>query len=125
MAAPTANDSPTSAQVTSDAAFKSGVATRVDPELDSGVTGSDTFQCYSGKAENFPTSEKWVSFNSMWKSNAAKIQSGCKANTPTQTEYIHDAILKVAKASLIDPRVGLAVVMQEVSTFMKLLYGHG
>lgn len=128
LAIPTANAGPTGAQVTNAEAFTSGAGNK-EPNLGEGAAGTDSYTCYTGGWQSFPDKSKWVSFTSMFDANKPLMKSRCAglgvdANTDAQIENIHDAILEVAKASLIDPRFGLAIVIQEVCHAIKLLYGY-
>jgi hypothetical protein len=129
VALPPSARSPSGAQVTNSAAFTSGAGNQ-NPNLDNGAQGSDSYTCYSGGWQNYPDESKWVSFNSMWEANQSLINQGCSSvgaspeNTPEQTQAIHDGILQVSQASLVDPRFPLAIVIQEVSG-VHIVYRHG
>jgi hypothetical protein len=117
--APQSGTGPTSAQVTNAAAFSSGAGTQ-SPNLNAGATGSGSYTCYSGGAQNFPDQSKWVSFADMFNANKQAMTTGCSGlgvqpeDTEEQIGQIYNAILQVSTASLVDPRFGLAIIMQEV-----------
>lgn len=126
-------------KVTNPAAFEAGGASHHPAKEENGVgAGTDNYILYSGKAASFPSKDKWVSFKDMWDANKEKtIKTSCsdlhygKDNSyacrivdaawrmlltesrEKETEYLHDAIQSVAKASLVDNRLILAIVMQE------------
>jgi hypothetical protein len=110
---------PAGAQVTNPAAFSSGAGTN-SPDLNTGVSGSDTYTCYSGGWQSYPDQSKWVSFSSMWNANKAAMTSGCSGlgvtpeNTAGQVGQVYNSILQVSAASLVDPRFILAIILQEV-----------
>lgn len=126
-------------KVTNPAAFEAGGASHHPAKEDNGVgAGTDDYILYTGKAAAFPNKDKWVSFKDMWEANKEKtIKTACSdlhdgkdnsyvcrmvdavwrmlltASREKETEYLHDAIQSVAKASLVDNRLILAIVMQE------------
>jgi len=70
---------PSAARVTNEAAFQSGAGSReVPPKNHDGIgAGEDVYQYYQGGAANFPTSDKWVSFQQMWSNNLPTMQGSC------------------------------------------------
>ena len=117
---------PTCARVTNQKAFTSGAGNKEpDPSLSPGVAGSDEYKCYSGDWQEYPDKSKWVSFTKMFKDNRAMMNSGCadlklEGDSNDQIDYVHNAIIEVSKASLVDPRFILAIIMQEVCHFDKI-----
>ena len=131
LAIPTSgtNTGPTSAQVTSQAAFSSGAGNN-KVNLNAGVPGNDVYTCYSGGWQNFPDQSKWLSFTDMFNNNKPLMKSGCsglgvQADTDDQVGYVYNAIMEVSKASLVEPRFILAIIMQEVCHLVRLLGGDG
>lgn len=113
---------PSYAKVTNQTAFDTGGATNDNPyqHLQDGIgAGTDAYTYYQGPAANFPTSDKWVSFEDMWNANKPVIAQSCgwlkegPDNTPQMIDDIYDAIQNRSAASLVDHRFVLAVVMQE------------
>lgn len=116
--------SPANAKVTLAAAFTSGAGNQ-DPNsaISTGVgKGADTYKCYSGGWQSFPSSSEWVSFDAMWNSSTTYLKESC-ANTgafgsgdsPTQIDDMYNSILSVASASFVDPRFIYATILQESS----------
>lgn len=81
--------------------------------------GADTYTFYSGPASNFPTTDKWVSFDDMFNANIPLMQGSCvwnnwgPANTMTNVNRMKRYINNVARDSMMDHRVILAIIMQE------------
>ncbi|KAL4866510.1 hypothetical protein BDV12DRAFT_210436 [Aspergillus spectabilis] len=71
------------------------------------------YYCFGGPAANFPPFQNWMGFTEMFELNQetsmALVESG-----PIQGA-IWDAIVSVSAAAKVDPRLVLAVVMQESS----------
>jgi hypothetical protein len=78
----------------------------------------------SGNVSNLPPRSQWVNFYHMFGMNQAKAMAwtGNPASTPEQRGEIYNAILSISKASKVDPRLILAVIIQEVSIFFFLSY---
>jgi hypothetical protein len=112
---------PLTDQVTNETAFTDGGATKNDPSnVKDGIgAGTDEYTYYSGTWQNFPTPDKWISFEDMWAGNLYNIQNACrnlkagKNNGDKDNQYIYDAIQNRAAASLVDHRFILAVILQE------------
>lgn len=114
---------PSTAQVNNTLAFESGGATRKsvnDTTVGIGK-GSDSYTYYQGNASNFPSADKWVSFDDMWEANLDTFKHSCgwldrgDDNTPEMIRDIHNAIQDRANASLVDQRIILATVIQETN----------
>ncbi|KAH7119850.1 hypothetical protein B0J11DRAFT_400175, partial [Dendryphion nanum] len=61
----------------------------------------------------YPKPQEWLDFETMWKINeleVIKVESGSRSNN---TQILKVAIKKVAAQSKIDPRLILALIMQE------------
>lgn len=114
--APATAGTPTSAQVTNQAAFTNGGATNhFDPAAGKPVKAD--YACYTSDWTKYPPQTAWVNFNDMYTANAPLMTSGCPGvtgNTEAQSQAVHDAILQVSEKASVDPRLTLAVVMQEV-----------
>ncbi|KAK6333656.1 hypothetical protein TWF730_003840 [Orbilia blumenaviensis] len=88
---------------------------------DGAAYGSDTYTYYSGGSENFPNPNNWMSFEAMFKANIPLMKQSCgwnswgPDNTDRQIGFIKTYIQQVARASRVDQRAILAVVMQESS----------
>lgn len=67
-------------KVTNKEAFHNGGASHKPTKKDNGVgAGKDEYTHYTGKADNFPKKEDWVSFEDMWNINKDKtINTACK-----------------------------------------------
>lgn len=70
------------------------------------------YYCFNGPASNFPPFENWMNYTQMFDLNQATSMS-LEESGPIQGD-IWNAILEVSAASLVDPRLILAVIMQEV-----------
>lgn len=80
----------------------------------------DRYVFYQGSgstADGWPSMSSWVSFSDMWNAYLPYIGQNCvggvKANTPSETQSVYDAIQAVAAASGVDHRFIFAVIMQE------------
>jgi DhnA family fructose-bisphosphate aldolase class Ia len=87
----------------------------------------DVYTNYHGNGSpeaGWPTKDKWISFGEMWANNAATMAEACKnpgltvsggkpGNSPHEMEVLRQAILEKAAAGSVDPRVVLAVVLEE------------
>ena len=134
---------PSYSQVTNSSAFTNGGASTNANDTDDGIgAGTDRYVYYSGPASNFPPKGQWVSFANMWEANRNSILHACsilgygKDDTSVLLPYtmtqavnkfsgeeikaIYDAIQSRATASLVDHRLILAVVLQEVSMKSKI-----
>ncbi|KAL8791131.1 MAG: hypothetical protein Q9195_006028 [Heterodermia aff. obscurata] len=85
--------------------------------------GTDVYKFYQGDGSTgagWPASTDWVSFENMFEANKVAMKSSCSIysvanNSDTEISAIHDSIEAVAKASKVDHRFILAVMMQESS----------
>ena len=84
--------------------------------------GSDAYKLYEGDGSTsagWPASTDWVSFNDMFEANKPVMKSSCSSlfgvpdNSDQEITAIHHSIEAVAKASKVDHRFILAVMMQE------------
>lgn len=60
----------------------------------------------------------WLTFDQMWKANQEILKSGCSSleaelNKPEDIQAIHDAVVKVAEESKLEPSFILAEMLQE------------
>ncbi|KAK3203894.1 hypothetical protein GRF29_106g906808 [Pseudopithomyces chartarum] len=114
---------PSYAQVNSTLAFDSGGGTRKSVnDTDDGIgAGTDAYTYYQGNASNFPSTDRWISFNDMWKKNYDTFKYSCgwlkrgDDNTPEMIQDIYNAIQDRANASLVDHRIILATIIQETN----------
>ncbi|CAG8978586.1 hypothetical protein HYALB_00011735 [Hymenoscyphus albidus] len=78
---------------------------------------SGTKQHYTGDGSSWPSSEKWLTFDTLWNLNKDGLSKGCgsgiKQNTPEEILAIHDGILSESKSTGVDSRFILAVIVQE------------
>lgn len=104
------------AKVTGANAWKPG-------EEEKGSKAIDAYSCYPkngpANADGFAPKSTWCTFSSMWETNQKLLKPACSYNkwgadnTDAQNNMIKEAIMTVAKDSLVDPRVILATIMQE------------
>lgn len=88
-----------------------------------GVTAKDVYVVYNGDGSEkagWPGESKWATFDSLWNINLPFIQKSCTNlqqkggdNSEAETNAIKDALQSVAKQVGLDPRIGLAIMMQE------------
>lgn len=73
---------PSNAVVTSDYAYTLGGATTRDvTNVTDGIgAGEDKYTYYSGNYTQFPTTDKWISFEDMWKANLDTFLTSCENN---------------------------------------------
>jgi hypothetical protein len=114
---------PSTAQVNNTLAFEQGGATRKsvnDTSVGIGA-GTDSYTYYQGNASNFPTADKWISFQDMWTANLDTFKESCgwldrgDNNSPEMIQDMYDAIQDRANASLVDQRIILATIIQETN----------
>ncbi|EGX51572.1 hypothetical protein AOL_s00054g271 [Orbilia oligospora ATCC 24927] len=80
---------------------------------------TDSYTYYSGGPENFPSTKNWMSFEAMFQANIPLMKQSCgwngwgPDNTNRQIGYMKTYIQQVARASRVDQRAILAVIMQE------------
>lgn len=79
-----------------------------------------TYQCYQGDISRYPSSEDWLSFDSLWNINSKAILTNNEGDENIR-RYIHDSISQVAEESNVDSRFILAAVMQEVCIYIHKL----
>lgn len=83
--------------------------------LNAGSTAVQSgYKCYGGIPSAYPKFSQWLSFNKLWSNNLADITNNNGGNTQI-VGWIKSSILSVAQASNVDPRMILAIVLQEVS----------
>ncbi|KAI5359367.1 putative transglycosylase SLT domain 1, Lysozyme-like domain superfamily [Septoria linicola] len=107
-------------KVTNEDVFENGGASKHPAKNHDGKDDAkDEYTYYQGKVDSFPNADDWVSFDHMWKSNKAKMKTACtdhswgENNSDDEMDQIKDAIQYVSKASLVDHRLILAVIIQE------------
>ena len=64
--------------------------------------------------------DKWLNFDTLWKNNkdlmiAANTPAYSQADAARYIDMMHDSIVQVAKDTLLDARIILAVMLEEVS----------
>lgn len=80
-----------------------------------GTTGQSdpsSYTCYSGPASNFPAMDTWISFENMWALQVADALTPIGDTAIEQAAILH-GIQKISASSLVDPRVILAVIVDE------------
>ncbi|CEJ87843.1 hypothetical protein VHEMI04530 [[Torrubiella] hemipterigena] len=88
-----------------------------------GVQAKDVYVVYNGDGSEqagWPGESKWATFDSLWNINLPFIQKACTNNaqkgadnSAAETDAIKSALQSVAKEVGLDPRIGLAIMMQE------------
>ncbi|KAK6330447.1 hypothetical protein TWF696_003339 [Orbilia brochopaga] len=79
----------------------------------------DSYTYYSGGPESFPDMKRWISFEAMFQANIPLMKQSCgwnnwgPNNSDRQITWIKRYIQQAAKASNVDHRAILAVIMQE------------
>ena len=87
-----------------------------DPNFNDGTSGKSnpsSYTCYSGPASSFPPKSQWMNFAAMFNLNQQDSLVPVGDSGPEQGA-IYNAIVSVSKASKVDARVILAVIIQEV-----------
>ncbi|KAH8657617.1 hypothetical protein BGZ60DRAFT_383824 [Tricladium varicosporioides] len=77
------------------------------------ITGSVAYTHFKGDgspAQGWPTDDKWVTFDSMFTNNTPLL---AKVNSAAEIKAIRSAIESQSKATGVDPRLILAVIMEE------------
>ncbi|CZT15285.1 uncharacterized protein RCC_01149 [Ramularia collo-cygni] len=106
-------------KVTNKEAFKNGGAAIHPTKTGGNEDAKDEYHLYKGEWTEFPGSEDWVSFDEMWDSNLPSVKTACKDhgwgddNSKDENEMIKSQIDYISKASLIDHRFILAIILQE------------
>jgi glucan 1,3-beta-glucosidase len=86
-----------------------------DPTFTDGNAGYNDpqyYYCFSGPASNFPPFQNWMNFYTMFDLNQ-NTSMVYEESGPIQGD-IYNAITQISQASLVDARLILAIVMQEV-----------
>lgn len=85
-------------------------------------SGGVSYKLYLGNGspdQGWPTKSEWVSFDTLWSINLkSRISSSCADfgepnNSPEESEEIRKAVLAQSKAAGVDPRLALAMLVQE------------
>ncbi|KAH6671429.1 hypothetical protein B0J14DRAFT_464023, partial [Halenospora varia] len=77
------------------------------------ITGPVTYTHFKGDgspAQGWPTDDKWATFDSMFTNNTPLL---AKVNSADEIKAIRTAIESQSKATGVDPRLILAVIMEE------------
>ncbi|ORY04670.1 hypothetical protein BCR34DRAFT_604768 [Clohesyomyces aquaticus] len=69
------------------------------------------YSCAGPDVKDYPTKESWLSFNTLWAINSPIIDKS--NNNASYTKAIKTSIQNVSKASKVDARLILALIMQE------------
>ncbi|EPS35518.1 hypothetical protein H072_11073 [Dactylellina haptotyla CBS 200.50] len=86
---------------------------------DGAASGIDSYTYFTGGPENFPSQSQWISFEAMFQANIPLMKQSCgwnnwgPDNTDRQISIMKTYIQQVARASRVDHRAILAVIMQE------------
>jgi hypothetical protein len=72
---------------------------------------TSAYQCFKGDINKYPHMDDWVSFSEMWHVNEPLMRQG---SSEKLVNAIKRAIIDTSKASKVDARLILAIVMQEV-----------
>lgn len=72
---------------------------------------SSSYKCFNGNVEKYPAMDEWLSFEEMYKLNKPTMM---QSQSEDIVNNIHKAIVDVSKASKLDARFILAIIMQEV-----------
>ena len=70
------------------------------------------YKCFAGDVQNYPSPEKWPSWEALWDVNREQVLSSNGGDTYLQ-HYIQEGVLQVASDTNTDARLILAVIMQE------------
>ena len=93
-----------------------------DPSFAYGTVGYSTpttYNCYSGPAVNFPAHSTWMNFDQMFNRNQ-QYSLVVAGDTSPEQMAIYNAIVSVSQQAKVDPRVILAVIIQEASRISPL-----
>ena len=79
-----------------------------------------SYQCFGGILGDYPTMDKWLNFDTLWKNDkdlmiAANTPAYSQADAARYIDMMHDSIVQVANDTLLDARIILAVMLEEVS----------
>jgi len=85
---------------------------------DGPAASNPQYHQFSGTVDQFPSPSEWVSFDSMWEANLPILSTSCswwnqEENTPHQLEMMRNYTQMVARASHVDHRAILAIILQE------------
>ncbi|KAL8685929.1 MAG: hypothetical protein Q9218_007461 [Villophora microphyllina] len=75
-----------------------------------GSNGGGGYVNYSGPASAFPRESEWASYDALWRQNSALMKFN---DSPSEIEFIHQAIEQVSKDSGVDVRCILCIIVQE------------
>ncbi|MCJ1324610.1 hypothetical protein MMC10_001272 [Thelotrema lepadinum] len=78
------------------------------------IKAGSTYTCYSGSADSFPPMSQWASFNALWAFQVKNALSPI-GDTNQEIQAMQQAVVTVGQAAQVDPRVILAVILQESS----------
>lgn len=117
--------SPSTQKVTSSQAFKTGAGNKDNAKYTDGTgdAGKDAYKCYHGGYTGFPDKSKWVEFEAMFNNAKSFMKTSCadlgssasgKGDSDEQIGLLWNSIQQVAEASLVDHRLILAIILQEV-----------
>lgn len=75
----------------------------------------DSYECYGGNVDAYPTTEQWMTFDALYALNEPTLKL---SNSDDLNKHIYDAIVQVSEESEVDARLILALVMQEVRYYL-------
>ena len=78
------------------------------------IKAGSAYTCYSGSADKFPDMDQWASFNDLWTFQVKNALSPI-GDTNQEIQAMQQAVVSVSKTAQVDPRVILAVILQESS----------
>lgn len=81
-----------------------------------GYSDEKHYTCFYGGPSNFPPISKWMNFEAMWSLNQRDYMNVKPQDTPAVQAAIKHAVIYISQCARVDPRVILAVMMQEVRT---------
>ncbi|KAL9624354.1 MAG: hypothetical protein Q9160_001316 [Pyrenula sp. 1 TL-2023] len=80
------------------------------PGSTGGTPGGGAYVSYSGPASNFPPQSQWASYASLWTANSRLMKFH---DSDPEIAHIKSAIETVSRASGVDVRVILCIIVQE------------
>lgn len=95
--------------------------TKEEQSSDTTAPSGVTYQCFGPTTDKFPAIDKWLNFNQLWQANEPEIL-GSNGGNEEYSNFIKEAIEKISLETLVDERLILAVVMQEVRNPPENLY---
>jgi len=97
-------------------ALSTAVSAAPRPEaipIENSGSAATSYKCFTGQPASFPKMSSWLSFDQLWSINE-KVISGSNNGKTEIVDAIKNAITTNAKENNFDPRVVLAIAIQEV-----------